>query len=87
MSPELLQLIETVYLESLKIIGPAIIAAYAAHKATKLQYETKLLELEKGHEFKARENLHSYYKERQAKGVLPPIWQFHISNGAKSLDV
>ncbi|MDZ7661397.1 hypothetical protein [Thiohalophilus sp.] len=67
MDAEVVRLIETVSLDAIKILGPAIIAAFATYKATKIQYEIKLQEITKGHEFKAREHLFDYYKERQAK--------------------
>ena len=67
MDPLIADLIKTISLESIKILGPAVIAAYATYRATKTQYEIKLQELTKSHEFKARENLFDYYKNRQQK--------------------
>lgn len=59
------ELIQTVATDAIKILGPAIIAAFATYKATQAQFEIKLQELEKAHEFGAREHLFRYYKDRQ----------------------
>lgn len=67
MQPEIIKLIEVVSIDAIKILGPAVVAALATYKATKAQYEAKLQELTKGHEFKAREHLFDYYKGRQVK--------------------
>ncbi len=67
MDPEIANLIKTISIDAIKILGPAIIAAFATYKATKMQYEIRLAELTKGHEFKAREHLFDYYKDRQIK--------------------
>ncbi|MGY0311968.1 hypothetical protein ACV4QK_08830 [Alteromonas macleodii] len=67
MEVEVIKSIETVLIEAIKIIGPAIIASFATYKATSSQYKFKVKELSKNHEFKAREHLFSYYKDRQQK--------------------
>ena len=67
MEVEVAKVIETISIDAIKILGPAIIAAFATYKATKTQYEIKLNEITKSHEFKAREHLFDYYKERQIK--------------------
>ena len=55
MSLELLNLIQIVSLEAIKISGPAVIAAYATYRATAIQFESKLKELDKTNEFHARD--------------------------------
>lgn len=60
-------LIGTVLMESVKILGPAIVTAIVTYKLTKIQYDGKLKEIDKSNEFKARERLFDYYKERQDK--------------------
>ncbi|QYK12779.1 hypothetical protein K0I63_18980 [Shewanella rhizosphaerae] len=67
MEPAVIKMIEVIAVDAIKILGPAVIAALATYKATKAQYDAKLQELTKGHEFKAREHLFDYYKERQGK--------------------
>jgi hypothetical protein len=54
MSLELLDLIQTVSLEAIKILGLAVIAAYATYRATTKQFEYNLKELDKTNEFHAR---------------------------------
>jgi hypothetical protein len=63
----LADLIKTISMEAIKIIGPASIATYATYKATKVQYELKLKEIEHNHEFAAKQVLFDYYKSRQTK--------------------
>jgi len=67
MSLEVLNLIQTVSLEAIKILGPAVIAAYATYRATTKQFEYKLKELDKTNEFHARDRIYSYLKDRIAK--------------------
>ena len=55
MSLELSNLIQIVSLEAIKISGPAVIAAYATYRATAIQFESKLNELDKTNEFHARD--------------------------------
>ena len=57
MPSELLNLIQTVSLEAIKILGPAVIAAYATYRATAIQFESKLKELDKTNEFHARDRI------------------------------
>ncbi len=57
MPSELLNLIQTVSLEAIKILGPAVIAAYATYRATAIQFESKLRELDKTNEFHARDRI------------------------------
>ena len=53
MPSELLDLIQTVSIEAIKILGPAAIAAYETYRATAIQFESKLKELDKTNEFHA----------------------------------
>lgn len=64
MTPEVVNLIQTVALEAIKIIGPAVIAAYATYRATSTQWELKLREVERANEFRAREQIFAHLKER-----------------------
>ncbi len=66
MAPEIISLVQTVSLDAIKILGPAIIAAYAAYRAGAIQLEVKLRELEKNHQFQARENIFTHLKDRIA---------------------
>lgn len=51
MSTEVIALIQTVSMEAIKVLGPAIVAAYAAYRAAFVQFKLKLQELEQGHQF------------------------------------
>lgn len=53
--------------EAVKILGPAIIAAVATYKVSRAQFEIKLRELDKAHEFRARELLFLHGKERRGE--------------------
>jgi hypothetical protein len=64
MSPEEIRLVQTISLEAIKILGPAIVAACVAYKAASIQIEVKLRELDKYHQFQARENIFSHLKDR-----------------------
>jgi hypothetical protein len=66
MSPEVINLIQTISLDAIKILGPATVAAYAAYKAASIQLEVKLRELEKSHQFQARESIFAHLKDRLA---------------------
>ena len=57
MPSELLNLIQTDSIEAIKILGPAVIAAYATYRATAIQFESKLKELDKANEFHARDRI------------------------------
>ena len=54
MPSDLLNLIQTIFLEAIKILGSAVIAAYATYRATAIQFESKLKELDKANEFHTR---------------------------------
>ena len=56
MNPETVGLIS----DAIKILGPAGIAAYATYRASKIQIDIKLKELDKTHEFTARQSLFQY---------------------------
>jgi hypothetical protein len=57
MPSELLNLIQTDSVEAIKILGSAVIAAYATYRATAIQFESKLKELDKANEFHARDQI------------------------------
>ena len=59
-----IELIKSIATDSIKILGPAIIAAFATYKATMGHLKIKLKELDKKHEFGVREQLFNYYKDR-----------------------
>jgi len=63
--PTIFELIKDITPDAIKILGPAIITAIVAYKISKAQSELKLKEIEKTQQFKAREHLFIYYKERQ----------------------
>lgn len=67
MEPLLIGLIKELSIETLKILGPAIVATVATYKATKIQYESKLIEIEAKNGFGARQKLFDYYKHRQER--------------------
>ncbi len=67
MDPATINLIQTIATDAIKILGPAIIAAYATYYASKAHFQTKLKELDKTNEFSARKCLFDFYKERQEK--------------------
>lgn len=56
MSPEVVELLS----DALKILGPAIIAAYATYKVGRTQLDMKDKEIRAANEFKARERLFDY---------------------------
>lgn len=64
MDPALAELLSTLIGDAIKIIGPAVVAAFATYKATKAQYELRIRELESQHGFKAREALVEHYKQQ-----------------------
>lgn len=67
MDPVLAELLTSIGLEAIKIIGPAAIAAFAAYKAASLQFKATLAQLREANEFSARQHLFDYYKERQKR--------------------
>lgn len=66
MSAEIVTAIQAVLLEAVKVVGPAIVAAYAAYKAATIQVVLKLRELDSQNQFRAREVLFSYLREKLA---------------------
>lgn len=67
MEPTIFELVKEIAPDAIKILGPAIITAVVAYKVSKAQSELRLKEIEKGHQFRAREHLFRYYKERQTQ--------------------
>jgi|GEM_PF-2529823 len=67
MDPVLAELLNSIGLEAIKIVGPAAIAALAAYKAASLQFKATLAQLREANEFSARQHLFDYYKERQKR--------------------
>jgi len=67
MDPTLAQLIGSVSIEAVKIVGPAVVAAVVAYKAASLQFKSTLLQLRETNQFAARQHLFDYYKERQKR--------------------
>jgi hypothetical protein len=67
MDAALAQLLETVGIETIKVIGPAIVAAIVAYKVASLQFKATLRQLREANEFSARQHLFDYYKERQKR--------------------
>lgn len=79
MSPDELAVVKDILLEAIKILGPAIITAIVGYKYGKLQVTLKLKEMDKTHEFSAREHIFNYYKERskqllERQGQLNKSW-------------
>ena len=67
MSPELIQAIQNIGIEAIKILGPAIIAAVVAYKVAKTQTEAKLKEVDKRNEFDARKAVYDLLIQRKEK--------------------
>ena len=74
MTPEELNVIS----DAIKILGPALITGLVGYYSAKIQLmaklkelETKLKELDKNNEFKAREHYFNYYKEQQKEITGP----------------
>ena len=59
--------IKSIATDAIKILGPAIVAGLLTYKATRSQYETRLKELDKAHEFAAREHWFKYHEDRQTR--------------------
>ena len=53
--------------DAIKILGPAIITAIVGYKVGKYQLLIKIKELNKNNEFKAREKIFEFHKEKLAK--------------------
>lgn len=67
MDIELVQAIQVVSVEAIKILGPAIVAGSVAYRVGKNQMETKLKELSSTHEFEARKTIHDLLVNRQER--------------------
>ena len=65
MSPEALAVLDNVVTESVKILGPATIAAIIAYRAGKAQMELRLRELDSQHRFKARFARFEEHRDKQ----------------------
>lgn len=66
MSSELYAFLQPIVLDAVKILGPAVVAAYAAYKAASVQVEIKLRELESQNSFRARELVFNHLREKLA---------------------
>jgi hypothetical protein len=64
---DIFYLVQNITLEAIKVLGSAAIAAYATYRATAIQFESKIRELDKTNEFNARDRLYSYWKDRIAR--------------------
>ena len=64
MSTELISAVQSIAIDAIKILGPATIAAYATYRASKFQFEARLVELKEENEFAARSVLFDCYKDR-----------------------
>ncbi|WP_315384713.1 hypothetical protein [Microvirgula aerodenitrificans] len=60
-------LIQTVSLEVIKILGPAFIAAYVGYKTAYIQLKIKTEELKRSHSFQARQEIFSDLRDRIAR--------------------
>jgi hypothetical protein len=67
MDAELYKLTLVVVSDSIKILGPAIITAIVGYKVGQSQLLLKIDELNKNNEFKAREKLFDFHKEKLVK--------------------
>lgn len=67
MGPELYKMTMDVVSDAIKILGPALITAVVGYKAGKSQLLLKIEELNKNNEFKAREKIFDFHKEKLAK--------------------
>jgi hypothetical protein len=61
MTPELLNVID----DAIKILGPALITGFVGYFSASIQFTTRLKELDKNNEFKAREHFYKFYKEQR----------------------
>jgi hypothetical protein len=66
MASELYAFLQPIVLDAVKILGPAVVAAYAAYKAASVQIELKLRELESQNSFRARELVFNHLREKLA---------------------
>ena len=67
MEPETIKAFSEIATEAVKILGPAWITAFVGIKIGKLQLDSKIKEIEKNNEFKAREHLFKYAKDWQSE--------------------
>jgi hypothetical protein len=67
MDAELYKATMDVISDTVKILGPAIITAIVGYKVGKSQLLLKIEELNKNNEFKAREKIFDFHKEKLAK--------------------
>lgn len=67
MDPESYKVTMNVISDAIKILGPAIITAIVGYKVGKYQLLIKMKELNKNNEFKARDKLFEFHKEKLAK--------------------
>lgn len=67
MSPEVYEVTVNAVLEIAKILGPAIITAIVGFRAGQLQLKQRIYELEKGNEYKARETIFNFHREKLEK--------------------
>ncbi len=67
MNVELYKATMDVVSEAIKILGPAIITAIVGYKVGQSQLLLKIEELNKNNEFKAREKIFDFHKERLSK--------------------
>ncbi len=67
MDAELYKLTLEVISDSIKILGPAIITAIVGYKAGQFQLKLRIEELNKNNEFKAREKIFEFHKEKLTK--------------------
>jgi len=60
-TPELLNVID----DAIKILGPALITGMVGYYSASIQFKSRLKELDKNNEFKAREHFYNFYKEQR----------------------
>ena len=66
MDPELYKMSMEVLSDAIKILGPAIITAVVGYTAGQRQMELKIEEVNKSNEFKARDKIFEFHKEKIA---------------------
>lgn len=92
MNTELIHALQNVGIEAIKILGPAIIAAYVAYKTGKSQMEAKLKEVDKRNEFEARKAIYDLLIQRKEnisegyRGILENIAFFMSAASGKEID-
>lgn len=67
MDPELYKAIIDLISDAIKILGPAIITAIVGYKVGKSQLLIQIEQLNKNNEFKAREKIFDFHKDKLAK--------------------